>query len=181
MTEELESFSEKLEEDIHHAAEHAKEDWLKWSALFSALFAVMAAISGLSASHYANQAMIEQIRSSDEWSHYQAKVIKALVAETGRDIVAKLDDTDAVPPQQAKVEKYRNDQEEIHKKAEELEKASERHLEQHETLAKSVTFFQVAIALIAITVLTRKRYFLLVAIALGLTGSVFLALGSILF
>jgi len=46
-------------------------------ALTAAFLAVLAAITSLMAEHHANEAMLDQIRSSDKWSFYQAKSIKA--------------------------------------------------------------------------------------------------------
>ena len=65
------------QEDILHHAHAAKEKWILGVALTAALLAVLAAITALLAEHHANEAMLEQIRSSDQWNYYQAKGIKA--------------------------------------------------------------------------------------------------------
>jgi hypothetical protein len=49
------------------------------------------------------------------------------------------------------------------------------HLLTHHVLARSVTLFQIAIAVGAISVLTRRRAFWFVSLAFGLLGLVFLA------
>lgn len=177
MPEEMESPTEKIEEHIHEAAEHGKENWLRWCALLSALFAVMAALSGLIASSYANTAMLEQIRASDQWGYYQAKGIKALVVESQNNVLRQLPVGAAGKEEDAKLEKYRQEEETIHAEAERLTKASEAHMEHHEITARAVTCFQVAIAMIAIVVLTKRRRFLLFSVGLGIAGFVFLALG----
>ena len=61
MDEEIESPAEHIREELPHSAAHNAEQWLKWSALFVALFAVLATIAGLKSSHYANDAMLKQI------------------------------------------------------------------------------------------------------------------------
>ncbi len=165
MSEEMESPTEKLEEHIHEAAEHAKENWLRWCAMLSALFAVMAATSGLIASGYANTAMLEQVRASDQWGYYQAKGIKALIVEN------------QTKPDAEKLARYKQEEESIKAGAEKLSQASERHMEQHEITARAVTCFQVAIAMIAIVILTKRRRFLIFSIGLGIAGFVFLLLG----
>lgn len=179
MPEEMESPVEKLQEDLHEAAEHAKEAWLKWSALLSALFAVLAAISGLQSAHYESDAMLEQIAASDQWSYYQAKGIKANLAETETALLKQLgkEGGDAAARKQ---EKYRAEQDKIKEEAEALQKESRHHLAQHETLSYAVTFCQIAIAMIAISVLTKRRRFLLVAGALGVAGAVLLVRGLLL-
>jgi hypothetical protein len=177
MTEEMESPTDKLEEHIHEAAEHAAEGWLRWCAMLAAVFAVMAAVSGLIASSYANDAMLEQIRASDQWSYYQAKSIKAIVVEAETNVLKQLPLADSTRNENERLQKYRQEEEIIHAEAEKLTKASERHMEKHEITARAVTCFQVAIAVIAIVVLTKRRRFLFLSVALGLAGFVFLALG----
>ena len=154
--EEIEVPLEQLQEDIHHAAHgHSHEEGssglMGRAAIMSAILAVLAAISALFAGHYANDAMIEQIKSSDKWAYYQAKGIKKAIAELKQ---ATVEDADP-----AKAAKYQKDQEEIKAQAEESEKASEMHLRKHESLAASVTFFQVAIAMVAIALLSKRKSF----------------------
>ena len=164
--EEIEVPIEKVQEDIHHHLHHSdggNNALMSQGALLSAFLAVFAAISALLAGHYANEAMVEQIQSSDHWAYYQAKGIKRAIS----DLRAELTKSDAA---QEKVESYKAEQEEIKLKAEEKEKESKFHLHRHESLAMSVTFFQVAIAMTAISVLTKKRRFLLFASGLGLIG-----------
>ena len=68
---------EQSQEEIAHHAHHATEKWILGVALTAAFLAVLAAITSLMAEHHANEAMLDQIRSSDKWSFYQAKSIKA--------------------------------------------------------------------------------------------------------
>jgi hypothetical protein len=68
---------EQSQEEIAHHAHHATEKWILGVALTAAFLAVLAAITALLAEHHANEAMLDQIRSSDKWSFYQAKSIKA--------------------------------------------------------------------------------------------------------
>ena len=61
----------------------------------------------------------------------------------------------------------------------EKQERSEKHLQTHEILARSVTMFQVAIAVSAISVLTGQRRFWFVGIAFGVIGLAFLVQGLI--
>lgn len=170
---EIEVPLEKIQEDISHAAHHASGDtasFMNRAALLSAFLAVAAAISALFAGHYANEAMIEQIQSADRWAYYQAKGIKANLAEF-RNEMSPSEKT------AAKLEGYRKEQEEIKAEAGHKEAESRALLNKHETLAASVMFFQVAIALTAIAVLTRKKRFLLASLTLGLLGLGWMAKG----
>src|SRR5712691_13332524 len=79
--EEAEVPLEHLQEHVHESAEHNGAPWISWVALSTALLAVLAAIAGLLSSKHANEAMINQIEASDQWSYYQAKSIKAAVLD----------------------------------------------------------------------------------------------------
>ena len=178
MAEEMESPVEKLQEEIHHAAEEAGENWLKWCAMMAALYAVMAAISGLVASSYANDAMMEQIQASDQWGYYQAKGIKRLIVESESKILKSTpQDAAAVDAANKRSDKYRDEEDKIKEKAEKLSEESHHHMEMHEIVARSVTCFQVAIAMIGIVILTRRRKMLVVSALLGLAGAGFLLAG----
>ncbi len=166
---EIEVSLEKIQEDMQHALTHggatSHPHMMNLAAMLSAFLAVAAAICALFAGHFANDAMIEQIQSSDRWSYYQAKGIKLAITELRNQ-------TDASPELGEKIAKYKAEQEEIKAEADAKENESRQHLARHEKLAASVTFFQVAIALTAIAVLTRKRRFLLFAGGLGILGLV---------
>src|SRR5258708_6621212 len=71
-----------VHEEIHHHAEHAREGWISAVPLSTALLAALAAICSLFSGDNVNEAMIEQIRTADQWSYYQAKGIKATELST---------------------------------------------------------------------------------------------------
>jgi hypothetical protein len=128
-------------------------------AISTALMAVFAALSSLIAGHHADEAVIEQIRASDQWAFYQAKGIK--------DEILSLSN---IPDKEARSAKYKADQAEIQKKARESEDASHIHLEHHAVLARAVTMFQIAIAISAIAILTRKRMLWFVSLGISCVG-----------
>jgi hypothetical protein len=76
-----------------------------------------------------------------------------------------------------KLVKYKEEQEQIKEKADELQKESKAHLARHIPLSCGVTMFQVAIAVGAVSVLTKKKAFWYVALAFGAAGIVALLLG----
>jgi Domain of unknown function (DUF4337) len=165
--------TEHLHEEIHHHAEHTREKWVLGVALSSALLAGLAAVASLMAGHHANEAMMLQIESTDQWSYYQSKGIK----ETALTSKAEILDALGKPVSGAdkeKVAQYQRDKEEIEKKADQLEKEAQTHLRVHEVLASSVTMFQIAIAVGAISVLIRSRPFWLVSLVVGVVGIGFL-------
>ena len=165
--------TEQLHEVIHEHAEHSQERWGLGVALSSALLAGFAAVAALMAGHHANEAMIHQIQSSDQWSYYQSKSIKEteLTSKAGiLDALGKpVPDADKV-----KVAAYQRDKEKIEKRAEDLEKTGRHHLWTYQKLASSVTMFQIAISLGAISVLMRRRSFWYASIVVGFVGIAFL-------
>jgi hypothetical protein len=166
--EEIEVPTEGLQEEIHHHAESSGAKWVSGIALTSALLAALAAVTAMLSGHHANEAVIEQIHASDSWSYYQAKGVKATILASKAVLTEK---------DQAKLEQYKTDQEEIKAKAEEHAHDSETHLRIHETFASGVTLFQVAISIAAISALTRKKRYWWVSMAFGVAGIVFLILG----
>ena len=170
--EEIEVPLEKVQEHIHETAHHSHDNLNSRIALLSALVAAVAAVAALLAGYHSNEAMISQIKASDSWSYYQAKGIKASVLQGKTQLLTEMGKT-VSEQDQKKLEDYKTDQEEISKKAQEFEHASEHHLHTHEAFARSVTLFQVAIAIAAITMLTRRRRFLFVSLGFSAIGLVF--------
>ena len=172
--EEAEVPLEGLQEHVHHTAEHSSEGWISGVALSTAILAVLAAIAGLLSGKHANEAMMTQIEAADQWAYYQAKGIKASVLE------AKIT-LSGVPNEQdrEKAERYQEEQKEIQNEAKNKEKEAKSHFHQHEILARGVTMFQIAIAVAAISALTKKRRYWIVSLLFGSVGCVFLVLGII--
>jgi hypothetical protein len=173
--EEAEVPLEGLHEEIQHRAEHGGEKWISWVALSTAILAVLAAIAGLLSGMHANEAMMSQIESSDQWAFYQAKGIKAAVL----DAKMSLSGAAANEEDKTKAERYQEEQKEIQKEANAKQNEAKSHFHQHEIFARGVTMFQIAIAVAAISALTKKRRFWIVSLLFGAAGCVFLALAFI--
>lgn len=174
----MEEIEVPLEQSQEHIHEHAHNEggWIAKVALSTALIAVIAAISALMAGHHSNEALISQIQSSDAWSHYQSKSIKATILSAKNDLLAEM----GKPSKKEDIDKsseYKKEQEEISENAKEKSKESEFHLRSHVTLAKAVTFFQISIAISAIAVLTRKKRFWYVSLCFAGLGIFFFLTG----
>jgi hypothetical protein len=156
-----------------------RTSWIMGAALSSALLAAFAAVASLMAGHHVNEAMIEQIRASDEWNYYQAKGVKAAVLGSKLELLEGMDKAPSEKDKE-KLSKYSDDQKEISDKAKEYEKSADIHLRTHVIFARGVTLFQVAIAVTAISVLTHKRRFWYVGMGFGVVGLVFLIQGFLL-
>jgi len=145
---------EHLHEQVKETAEHGGDPWISWVALSTAILAVLAAIAGLLSGKHVNEAMMNQIEASDQWNYYQAKSIKASVLDAKMSLAG------------------------VHE-AERKEAVAKSNFHKHEVFARGVTMFQIAIAIAAISALTRKRKFWLVSLLFGLVGCVFLVLAGI--
>jgi hypothetical protein len=173
--EEAEVPLEHLHEQVHHKAEHSGETWISWVALSTAILAVLAAIAGLLSGQHANEAMMNQIEASDQWNYYQAKSIKASVLDAKMSLAGAPNESD-----QSKRDRYEKEQEQIKSEAERKEAAAKSNFHKHEVFARGVTMFQIAIAIAAISALTRKRRFWIVSLLFGAAGCAFLVLAAML-
>ena len=171
--EEMEVPTEHLSEHINEHAEHSKDRSSMYLAVSTAIMAVLAAFGSLLAGHNSNEALISQQKASDQWAYYQAKGIKYEILHS----TVRLDKESPEANQiKADMAKYKSEQAEITNKANEFEKESEMHLQKHNTISYSVTLFQIAIAISAISMLTGKRFLWYFSILLSLGGLAMLAL-----
>ncbi len=165
---------EHLHEQIHHSVEHSGAVWISWAALSTAILAVLAAIAGLLSGKHANEAMMSQIEASDQWNYYQAKSIKAAVLDAKISLTGTPNESD-----QSKRDRYEKEQEQIKSEAEHKEAAAKSNFHKHEVFARGVTMFQIAIAIAAISALTKRRRFWIVSLLFGAVGCIFLLLAAI--
>ena len=167
---------EHLQEHVERHAHASGEQWVSWVALSTAILAAFAAVCSLLAGFHANEAMINEIESANQWAFYQAKGIKSSVVDTRLELLKALGKaTD--PADAAKLAEYAREQKEIRAEAEQRQTKAQSHLHQHVILARGVTMFQISIAVSAISALTRKRRFWFVGLAFGMIGGVFLIQG----
>ena len=153
--------------EVEHAA-HSGDPLAGRIAMMTAIFATIGALYGYMAGAtqndallFKNEAAIRTLEASDQWNFYQAKSSKQNLAELG----ATLTTGDVAERYKSEVKRYNDEKKEIQKKAEELEKAgveanlrSEQSMHVHHRWAQSMTLIQVAIALAAIALLTRKKW-----------------------
>jgi hypothetical protein len=167
--EEYEDPTESLHEKLNEEAKEKKVEkrWSLWVAISTALIAVIAAITSLFASHYSNEALIEQIKASDLWAYYQSKSIKAEIL------------SHAANPDTVHAARLINEEQKIQIEAKDRETTSAADLEKHVVLAKAVTLFQIAIAISAISIVASKRFLWFIALATAIAGLVFFLQGMV--
>ena len=175
---------EKAHEENSKGEEYAKEGWTRFIAVITALLAVVAAIGALRSGLLVNEALLaknseisHRTQATDQWNYYQAKGIKAIIYATNSQLLPT--GSAALIKNQAEVDRYAKQQEEIkakaeglEKKAEEEDKASERDMDKHHIFAFSVSLCQVSIALSAVAALTRRRRVWFFGLAAGILGTV---------
>ena len=167
---------EKVQEQIEHHAHMSQEKWISWVALTTALLAALAAVASLLSGEHANEGMISEIKAANQWSYYQAKGIKSGLLGSKDELLQAL----GHPVDKADIEKlakYAGEQKEIREKAERHGETAEAHMGTHVILARAVTFFQIAISVAAISILTKQRLFWVVSLVFGGIGIVSLAHG----
>jgi hypothetical protein len=183
--EEPEIETEKLHEAIQEELKRDGGRLLRTIALTTALLAAFAAVAALRAGATVNEALVLkteatrlQAEASDLWAFYQAKGIKAAVQEASTASWLALGKE---PPVRFIEEqnRYKNEQDEIRKKAKEKEHARDEKsneadhlLHRHHGFANAVALFQVSIALGAVAALTRNRLVWLGSLAVGGIGIV---------
>ena len=183
MPEDIEIDTDSLRETIDREIERETGGLLRAIALTTALFAALAAIASLEAGGTVNEALALkteatrlQAEASDQWSYYQAKGLKAAVADAQKNIWLALDKT---PPADlaTNAARYLDDQKTSREKAEALEherdaksEESEALMHRHHYFADAVALLQVAIALGAIAALTRRRAAWVGSAILGVIG-----------
>ena len=171
--------------EIEHVAQHGGDPFTSRLAVLTAVLSTVGAIFGYMGGHsqnaalmYKNEAAIQKTAASNQWNYYQAKSSKQNLAE----LSVTLTHGEAQQKFEQAIERYKQEKEEIKAQADQLEAASkvaEEHsaveMHVHGRWALATTLLQIAIALSAITLLTRKRW-LLVAVygstALGLATGV---------
>lgn len=182
--EEIEVPTEHLHEEIQEKAEEKRERWTLYLALSTALMAVLAAVAGLLAGHHANEALVERVKASDAWNFYQSKSLKQEIAVTTGKVLQAVAPAHPGAAGAASlatnpdIARYDKEKEDIKKQAEEHERLSEAHMNKHVPLSGAVTAFQIAIAISAIAILTRRKTLWFAGLALTAAGIIFFLIGG---
>jgi len=176
--------AEELSEKIHEAMEHGREGGGLGSAVallvaLAATFVAVASVKDRNITLRMNQA---QAKAIDTWNYYQAKSMKQNLAESTLDELTTLNTSTAAGAAEAgkridsykkSVSRYEHEKGEIKEEAEGYEKKYEALNQQHDLFDLSEAAMSVAIALLGVTALTKKRWLLAVAAVFLVTGAFF--------
>ena len=172
---------------VEHVAHHGGDDFTSRLAVLTAVLSTIGAIFGYMGGHsqnaallFKNEAAIQKTAASNQWNYYQAKSNKQNLAE----LSVTLTSGEAQEKFRQAIERYKKEKEEIKLDAEKLEaaakeadKKSEHEMHVHERWALATTLLQVAIALAAITLLSRKRWMLAGVYCASVLGLIVGAMG----
>jgi hypothetical protein len=156
---------------IEHAAEHGRADTLPGRvAVLSAVLATLGALMTFAGGD-------TQTKANDEWSYYQAKGVKHNLAQFGANMSTRAERIEAY---KSEAERYRKEQDQIKERADKLEEEvktweekSDEQMHLHHRWAVGATAMQIAIALSAIVLLSRKTWLLYGVGLVALTGLAF--------
>ena len=130
-------------------------------ATVGAMFSYAAGSTQADASLLKNDAAIKKTEASNQWNFYQAKSSKQNLSELGLHLASD----DRKPFFEAESKRYAAEKVEIKLAAEKLElestdfnHRSEQQMHLHHRWAQATTALQIAIAMAAIALLTRKRW-----------------------
>lgn len=175
---------------VEHAAHHGSEgdNFASRIAVTTAILSTIGALFGYEGGHtqnaallYKNEAAIQKTAASNQWNYYQAKSNKQNLAE----LSITLTTGEAQEKYRKEVERYKQekldikaDAEKLEAKAKEADAKSDAEMHVHTRWALATTLLQIAIALSAIALLTRKKWLLYgvygasaVGVAIGAMGA----------
>lgn len=154
--------------ELEHAAQGHGGEHTNSIAMFTAIIATVGALFGYmggatqaNAGLYKNNAAIKKTEASNQWNYYQAKSSKQNLSELALELApsAKKDFY------QDEIKRYKGEKAEIKATADQLEaeakawdEKSDEQMHQHHRWAQATTVLQIAIALAAIALLSKKRW-----------------------
>jgi Na+/glutamate symporter len=170
------------EHELEHAAGGHGNSFTNKIAMFTAIIATVGAIFGYmggatqaAAGLYKNDAAIKKTEASNQWNYYQAKSSKQNLME----LALELAPSSKADYYKGQIERYKTEKADIKAGAEKLEmqskefdEMSEAQMHQHHRWAQATTVLQVAIAMAAIALLSRKKWLEYVMYGAGAGGVV---------
>jgi hypothetical protein len=158
---------------------NARDRLNNWIAISVALLAAFMAITKVKDDNIVQAMLQAKTDAVDTWSEYQAKRIKHHVLELGRDqtialrvtapqAAAQLDEQ--VKHYESEIARYQNEETELQDKARAFEKQYDALNFRDDQFDLSDAFLSVALAMLAVTALTRKRWLLWTSLVFGAFG-----------
>jgi hypothetical protein len=173
-------------EELREQAEKAREDRsLAAVSLTMAVLAVLVAVASLLGHRAHTEEVVLQGKSSDKWGYYQAKNIRehedVLFNEMAAVVASK--DAAAVAKVREKygqeAERYKHDKEEIQEQARELDREVAMEMRRADRYDLAEVFLEIGLVITSITLLSGRRIFWHLGIALSVVGVVVAVMGAV--
>ena len=168
--------ADELQELQEHAEHGHNNPSLAPVSLTMAVLAVLVAVVSLLGHRAHTDEVVQQAKSSDQWSYYQAKNIRAHEDDLFSELAAIINSNDAGgvtkfrEKYSQEAERYKHDKDEIQNEARKLEGevATERRRADRYDLAEG--FLEIGLVITSITMLSGRRIFWHLGIVLSIVG-----------
>jgi len=168
--------ADELQELQEHAEHGHNNPSLAPVSLTMAVLAVLVAVVSLLGHRAHTDEVVQQAKSSDQWSYYQAKNIRAHEDDLFSELAAIINSNDAGgvtkfrEKYSQEAERYKHDKDEIQNEARKLEGevATERRRADRYDLAE--VFLEIGLVITSITMLSGRRIFWHLGIVLSIVG-----------
>ena len=161
--------------ELKENAEHGSESNLAPVTVTMAVFAVFVAAVSLLGHRSDTEALLAQTRSTDQWAYYQAKDTRLHDYEIFLDQLS-ITGTQAAQTAPLKekyskeAERYTEQEKEIEEQARDAEKEVSTNLKKADRFDLGEVLLEAALVICSITLLTKKRVFWALGLALGAIG-----------
>jgi hypothetical protein len=148
-----------LDEELSERAKEAKAPFEKKVAASMAVIAAALAVVSVFGQLYANEELLAQQKSSDQWAFYQAKSIRRYESDIARDMFKTMSGEQAAHASEAyakSAEKYESEGAEIQNEAKKL--AAESDLKGRQALRLHIgeIFLEIGIVFATLAILTKR-------------------------
>jgi hypothetical protein len=154
--------------ELEHAAQHDPGGMAGQLAVITAILATVGAMfsymggaTQANAGLYKNTAAIKKTEASNQWNYYQAKSGKQNLSELAVELAPEAKKafyTDEIKRYKTEKAEVKLAAEKLDAESTEWDKKSDEQMHQHHRWAQATTALQIAIAMAAIALLTKKRW-----------------------
>jgi len=162
------------EEELSESVEKAKEPFDKKVAATMAVIAAALAVVSVFGQVLANEELLAQQKSSDQWSFYQAKSIRRYESDIARDLFAAIGSAASAQGAEkyaGNMERYQKDADEVQAEAQKLAAESVLKGKQALRMHFGEVFLEIGLVFGSLAILTRRPEFWYTAMASALAGS----------
>jgi uncharacterized protein DUF4337 len=165
--------------ELEERAEQARHDsFMAPVSMTMAVLAVLVACVTLLGHRAHTEELLQQTKATDHWAYYQAKNIRRHTYELFLDLLSTSDPKDKERATRVKekyereIERYKQEQKKIEEDAREFENETDRARRRADRFDLGEGFLEGALVIVSITLLTKRRLFWLLGLALGVVGVV---------